>query len=375
MKKKNKNIIIIIALILIIGVVGLLIFLINRNPIVLYEYYINDNKVQIPGKHLVSYDCTNGVEVSYDEKENTYTTNNLKKNSTCKLFFEENIYDYLEDLGYSNDTIKEDNKVTRDSNNNTIYYSSSAKNNIYFNCSDYKDKSTCEEWMIIGTKTFEDKKMVKIIRKNSISVKEKDSSNIINKFSWNNSIGNDLSFDNSSLYDILSTGYYLSINNYNYLDKNNNTRYLDFTNYGLKNDETRKMIIPSEYYVSMNSNINMRAEDYSLNESSGHSLNLAIGIPNISDYVNSFGSTCSGENVANFSKCQGDSYMSTNEGMWLMNVSSLDSSTVYRTLKEKAINPVYPTIEYEVVPVLYIDGNLKIVSGDGSETNPYMIAY
>lgn len=135
------------------------------------------------------------------------------------------------------------------------------------------------------------------------------------------------------------------------------------------------MIIPKDYKVSKDSNINMSAIDFSRNEYTGLSLNLLVGLPNIRDYVLSMGSSCMDKNILNFNECDSNSYININNGMWLMNVSSLDNTTVYRVLKSKAINPVYPTIEYEVVPVLYIDGNLKIVSGDGSETNPYMIAY
>lgn len=373
-KKKYIGLIVIVSLLTLI-LIGLIIHFLNRTPIVLYEYYINDNKVSVPGKHLVSYDCTNGVEISYDEKELTYTTNNLKTDSTCKLFFEENMYDYINILGYSNDSIKDNNKITRDNNGNSYYYGDTAKNNIYFNCSDYRDKNTCEVWKIITTEEDNDNRYIKILKSSNLEVLDKSSNLVLNKFSWNGVKEEGLSFENSSLYNLLGAGYYNSHNNYQYIDKDNNIHYLDFTNYGIKNDETRKMIIPKDYKVSKDSNINKSAIDFSRNEYTGLSLNLLVGLPNIRDYVLSMGSSCMDKNILNFNECDSNSYININNGMWLMNVSSLDNTTVYRVLKSKAINPVYPTIEYEVVPVLYIDGNLKIVSGDGSETNPYMIAY
>ena len=56
-----------------------------------------------------------------------------------------------------------------------------------------------------------------------------------------------------------------------------------------------------------------------------------------------------------------------------MNVSSYDKTTAYRVSNVKTISPVYPTLEYEVYPTLYVDGNLKIVGGDGSSDNPYQL--
>ncbi len=373
-KKKYIGLIVIVSLLTLI-LIGLITRFLNKTPIVLYEYYINDNKVSVPGKNLVSYDCTNGVEISYDEKELTYTTNNLKTDSTCKLFFEANMYDYINILGYSNDSIKDSNKITRDNNGNSYYYGDTAKNNIYFNCSDYRDKNTCEVWKIITTEEDNDNRYIKILKSSNLEVLDKSSNLVLNKFSWNGVKEEGLSFENSSLYNLLGAGYYNSHNNYQYIDKDNNIHYLDFTNYGIKNDETRKMIIPKDYKVSKDSNINKSAIDFSRNEYTGLSLNLLVGLPNIRDYVLSMGSSCTDKNILNFNECDSNSYININNGMWLMNVSSLDNTTVYRVLKSKSINPVYPTIEYEVVPVLYIDGNLKIVSGDGSETNPYMIAY
>ncbi len=371
-KKKYIGLIVIVSLLTLI-LIGLITRFLNKTPIVLYEYYINDNKVSVPGKNLVSYDCTNGVEISYDEKELTYTTNNLKTDSTCKLFFEANMYDYINILGYSNDSIKDSNKITRDNNGNSYYYGDTAKNNIYFNCSDYRDKNTCEVWKIITTEEDNDNRYIKILKSSNLEVLDKSSNLVLNKFSWNGVKEEGLSFENSSLYNLLGAGYYNSHNNYQYIDKDNNIHYLDFTNYGIKNDETRKMIIPKDYKVSKDSN--KSAIDFSRNEYTGLSLNLLVGLPNIRDYVLSMGSSCTDKNILNFNECDSNSYININNGMWLMNVSSLDNTTVYRVLESKAINPVYPTIEYEVIPVLYIDGNLKIVSGDGSETNPYMIAY
>lgn len=100
---------------------------------------------------------------------------------------------------------------------------------------------------------------------------------------------------------------------------------------------------------------------------------LEIGLPTISDYVSSIGKVCEDIKINSFAKCTGKSYINITDSIWTLNVSSYDKTTVYRVSNQKTISPVYPTLEYEVYPTLYIDGNLKIVGGDGSKDRPYQL--
>ena len=377
MKKTNKQKIILISLLIVLGG-ALLIFLLLKRPIVTYEYYINERQTAIPGKNFIGSDCTNGVLVEYDTNNNSYKAKNVKKNSICKLYFEESAYDELNLLAdSSNDDTIEDNKIMKNSVDEALYYGTDAKNYVYFNCDDYTKPSsdTCEVWRIIKTENINhEKPVVKLIRDSKLSVFDKTTNTNLDKFSWHYTKDiNELEFTESSIYDLLNQGYLESDTNYEYADNTANVHYLDFSKSGIKNKATRNMMITTDFRVASESDIDVTAGEWSRNEATGTSMELEIGLPTISDYVSSIGKTCEDIKINSFAKCTKESYINITDSIWTMNVSSYDKTTAYRVSNVKTISPVYPTLEYEVYPTLYVDGNLKIVGGDGSSDNPYQL--
>ena len=376
-KKIKKQKINLTCFIILLGV-ALFLFLILKKPIVTYEYYINEKPTIIPGQNFVGYDCPNDVKVEYDITNNRYKASNVKKNTVCKLYFEDNIYDEINLLAdSSNDDIIEDNKIIKNSFEEALYYGIDAKNYVYFNCDDYTKQSsdTCEVWRIIKTENINhEKPVVKLIRDNKLSVFDKTTNTNLAKFSWHYTKDiNELEFIESDIYDLLNQGYLESDNNYEYVDNTSNIHYLDFSKSGIKNKATKNMLVTTDFRVARESYINATAGQWVRNEATGSSMMLEIGLPTISDYVSSIGKVCEDIKINSFAECTGKSYINITDSIWTLNVSSYDKTTVYRVSNQKTISPVYPTLEYEVYPTLYIDGNLKIVGGDGSKDRPYQL--
>lgn len=382
MKKQNnkRNIIIIGCIAILIVILLIVILLLKSQKSVTYEYYINTNKSDIQGKNLASWNCTNNAKIEYDEASSSYLAKNVTKNSECKLYFEENIYDQINYLASSSfDDVIESNKITKNLSGEALYYSSDANNYVYFNCDDYSNQNsdTCDVWRIIKTENINNETpVVKLIKASKLAVTDKTNNTILDKFSWYYTKDVDideLTFLESGIYGILNQGYLNSESNYEYVDNNTNVHTLDFSNTGIKNKTTRKMISKVNFHVTSDSDFTMKASDWVRNESSGLSTELEIGLPTISDYITSVG-TCDNINVSKFADCTDSSFINISDNMWTMNVAAANKKTVYRVSNYKTISPVYPSLEYEVYPTLFINGDAKIIGGNGSIDTPYLLA-
>lgn len=373
---KNKqnigNIILAIGILIII----IILLVLKLQETVVYEYYINGKTSPIQGINLTGWDCTNDVKIAYDETFKRYKANNERKKATCKLYFEDNIYDEISNLVDSgNDDLILDKKITRNVAKEVTYYGKDAKNYVYFNCDDYTKQSsaTCEVFRILKLENINnDKKSVKLIKDRKLEVFDKTNNTTLDKFSWYYTKDvSELLLTESNIYDLLNTGYLNSDNDYQYIDNKNNIHHLDFSKSGIKNKATRNMIISADYRVNSDFDTSFKARDWIQNEALGTSMTLNIGLPTISDYLSTIGPVCDEIKVSKFADCSGSSYINIDNSMWTMNVSGLDKSKVFRISNNKTVSPVYPSLEYEVYPNLYISGDLKIIAGDGSKDNPY----
>lgn len=97
-----------------------------------------------------------------------------------------------------------------------------------------------------------------------------------------------------------------------------------------------------------------------------------VGLPNASDYVKaSLNDTCSNDVLVS-TNC--NSWLSV-YGSWLINASYTEAESIeayyFQTgnkLERKSV-----TEEESVVPVIYLKSSQKIISGDGSISNPYIL--
>lgn len=372
---KKTRTIIIIAL-LFVAVIGIIIFILTRKPKITYEYYINNTKSNIAGLNITSYECNNGTTLNIDKDNNTYNIENITKNSLCKLYYEDTAGEQLINLTSGLDTLKEKNKTYLDENDILRYYGNDALNYIYFNCDNESDTNTCELWRIVSVSKVSDvtkkhKYNLKIVKDTPLTAKNTTTNQDITEFEWNNNRGFD--FLEASIYKLLNEAYYNASSNYSYTNKNNETLTLDFSKTGLKNDKTRNMITTGTWRLNANTDNKQTISNWYNDTAYGNMANFNIGLINISDYILSLKDDCKDTKINEFSTCSSQSYLSKENGFFVLDSYQEKEGFVYRIAGNNAINAIYPTATYNIYPSLYLNEDVKIVSGDGSLNNPYTI--
>ncbi len=283
---------------------------------------------------------------------------------------------------------------------NIRYYGASPNNYIYFNCSDYSNQtsSTCETWRIIGV--FDGK--VKLIRHASIG-----------QYSWDNknkSTGAETAYGKndwttSRLMKLLNpSDYYINDNNdkdsegnylgyslyYNsasgkcYSGQNNATVDCDFTSTGIKNNTTKNMIVTTKYYLggwSLSSiypnQIYEKERETAVYTGRPTTWTGKIGLMYPSDYgyaVDLSKCQVSLDNYKN-SECTSNNWLFNNNALWLLITWNVYSSDAWYVIQSGSVirgTSVY--IKFNVYPVLHLDAEVKIESGDGSSSNPYKLS-
>ena len=376
MKKQNKNKAMEIGGLVVVAALALIIsFLVLRKPKVTYKYYVNNMESDFPIGTYVNYTCDNDVTLEYDSESREYKTSEIKKDTTCNIYLESPASLYVYALA-NNETTS--NEFLIDNRENARYIGENAKNYVYFNCSDYTNKDTCEVWKIIGSfKDLDDDGnyfySLKIIDSKPLELLDINSSKMITKLAWhhNHEDGSN-NFSNSDIYKLLNEAYYNGSDNINYNGLNKNYTF-DFSNVGLKNDKTRLAIMDGSWHYSQLTDINLNVDAWFNNEYADAYYNGKIGLINASDYTYSFGSACRDLKINKFYNCTSKSWMKNTEGIWTINPQEEMGNTVYRISNDGAVNAVWPTNEYEIYPTLYLNSNVKIIAGDGSSSNPYQL--
>lgn len=372
--KKTRTIIIIALLFVVI--IGIIIFILTRKPKITYEYYINNTKSNIAGLNITNYECNNGTTLNIDKDNNTYTIESLTKNSLCKLYYEDTAGEQLINLTSGLDTLKEKNKTYLDENDILRYYGNDALNYIYFNCDNESDTNTCELWRIVSVSKVSDvtkknKYNLKIVKDAPLTAKNTTTNQDITEFEWNNN--REFDFLEASIYKLLNEAYYNASSNYSYTNKNNETFTLDFSKTGLKNDKTRNMITTGTWRLNANTDNKQTISNWYNDTAYGNMANFNIGLINISDYILSLKDDCKDTKINEFSTCSSKSYLSKENGFFVLDSYQEKEGFVYRIAGNNAINAIYPTATYNIYPSLYLNEDVKIVSGDGSLNNPYRL--
>ena len=324
-----------------------------------------------------------------DIEEKTTYINNLYNNSTKTSVVNNSIT-------YQYDTT---NNLMQDTAGNIRYYGASPNNYIYFNCDSYPS-TNCELWRIIGV--FDGK--IKLMRNSTIG-----------EYSWDTSASAVNSgygvneWSQADLMKLLNPGhesesvggslYYNSRSGTCYDNSNNATTSCDFTSTGIKNDVTRNMIAETTYNtggwdtLDIYSNVMYEKERGTAvisNPSDGITRKttwtgkVALAYPSDYGYATDL-SKCS-QTLSNYSSstdsyaCRSNDWMypiiTSSEEInfgWLLTPNSDGAYSVFITSPSVYITNSYVNAAFMIVPVLYLGSDQDIVSGDGSQSNPYKL--
>ena len=271
-------------------------------------------------------------------------------------------------------------------------------NYIYFNCDSYPS-TNCELWRIIGV--FDGK--IKLIRNETIG-----------DYSWDTSASS-VSFGNgvnewfqADLMKLLNPGhesesvggslYYNSKSGTCYNGYKNATTSCNFTSTGIKNDTTRNMIAETTYNTGgwntsdIYSNVMYEKERGTTvisNPSDGITRTtpwtgkIALAYPSDYGYATDL-SKCSQtlynyDNSTDSYACSSNDWMrpilATTGRVWLLTPRSAAADVAFYVDSTGYVNFNDSVSSANgVAPVLYLGSDQDIVSGDGSQSNPYQLA-
>ena len=293
-------------------------------------------------------------------------------------------------ITYNYDTT---NSLMQDIGGNLRYYGASPNNYIYFNCSDYSNQSssTCETWRIIGV--FDGK--LKLIRGSQIG-----------EYSWDNKNTSTGAEDNygkndwteARLMKLLNPGYesettggslYYNAKSGNcYTGQNNATTTCDFTSTGIKNAETRSMILDNTYSLlgwddsSVYSNQMYEYERSTGSVYTGRPTSwigkIALAYPSDYGYAADLGKCTKTLFYYRDSTCTSNNWMKSmmTSSNWLLTPFSGDPVIVWNIRSTGYVYHYdnYPYVASGVTPVLYLGSELSIKTGTGSSSAPYQIS-
>lgn len=250
-------------------------------------------------------------------------------------------------------------------------------NYIYFNCSDYSNQSssTCEVWRIVGV--FDGK--VKIIR-----------SSIIGNLSWDydkNDDGTSTTFDNNwstaTLQKLLNESYYNGIGTITYYNDNSTSVDLNMSNIGIKNDITRNMIAEVAWNIGSANTTGFVNNIYS--EEITATWIGRLSLLTASEYVYAGDLLCDlspSDYIDIPFTCVDNNWTTTiitnnnsNNG-WLITPTSDNSNDAWNVDSSGHLYSSGSTYNaFGVAPVLYLNSELEIESGDGSSESPYKLKW
>ena len=293
-------------------------------------------------------------------------------------------------ITYNYDTT---NNLMQDVGGNLRYYGASPNNYIYFNCSDYSNQSssTCETWRIIGV--FNGK--LKLIRGSQIGTYSWDNKNT-STGAEDNDGKND--WTDARLMKLLNPGYetettggslyYNSGSGNCYAGQNNATTTCDFTSTGIKNAETRSMILDNTYSLLGWDNSEVYSNQmYEYEKSTGSVYTgrptswigkIALAYPSDYGYAADLGKCTKTLFYYRDSTCTSNNWMKSmmTSGNWLLTPFSGDSGNVWNIRPSGYVYHYdnYPYVASGVAPVLYLNSELAVKAGTGSSSAPYQIS-
>lgn len=225
-----------------------------------------------------------------------------------------------------------------ESNHNNEYRYSGANpdNYVYFNCSDDSEKETCEVWRILGIYNSNNENYMKLIQEQSEMI---------------------MAFNTSEEADFSSS----SINT-----------YLNETFYNNLNATAKKQIRSFYYKLGSSSDLNVSAlEMYGQEITNDEEIKANVGLMSISDY--GFASSMSEEDKLNsVSERNTSNWLYSKKDEWLINKD--ENNNLYALDASGEITAGVATEEKLIRPVVYLNKDIKIIDGDGSSSNPFILS-
>ena len=292
------------------------------------------------------------------------------------------------------------NNLMQDTAGNIRYYGASPNNYVYFNCDSYPS-TNCELWRIIGV--FDGK--IKLMRNSTIGLYSWDTS----ASSVNSGYGVN-EWSQADLMKLLNPGhesesvggslYYSSKSGETcYSGQSNATTSCNFTSTGIKNDTTRNMIAETTWNLGGWNSTNIysnvmyekeRGTTVISNPSDGITRATTwtgkIALPYPSDYGFATDLSKCSQTLFNYNSgtdsyaCRSNDWMYsiiTNSGIndgWLLTPYSGYAYMAFGVDSTGDVNGYGVYTAFMVAPVLYLGSDQDIVSGDGSQSNPYQLA-
>ena len=346
-----------------------------------------------------------------------YSRNEGAAQKIVKLYEQASKTDVVNnDITYQYDT---NHNLMEDVAGNVRYYGENPNNYIYFNCNTYPN-TDCEKWRIVGV--FNGK--IKIIRDGIIgeySYDNKDTttgaSSVSGLNDWNTArIMKLLNPSNYYETDINDNGngqslYWNSENGKCFAGQNNGLVDCNFTNIGIKNEETRNMISETTYslksYQKKYSNVEAPFTDimYGIETSKGIMYNEnmkstwtgKVGLPYASDYGYASDFRLCNKKLSEYAENSDCYYKNwiygifTADENWLINPNATNDHDVLSVFRYH--KPVvhqgkvwyfteYIGIVYEqrtasevkgIAPTLFLNKDIDISAGNGTSDNPYQL--
>lgn len=293
-------------------------------------------------------------------------------------------YNYATNVSLMNDR-KGSSSIGIDSGN-IRYYGADPNNYVYFNCNSYnsQNSSSCEKWRIIGV--FDGK--VKLMRNEQIG-----------KYSWNTKSSN---WSSGTLMAQLNPGYenwtggslyYNSQSGTCYNGADNSKTSCDFTNAGIKTEETRGKIVEitwylggwetSEIYSNQMYDYERGTAVYSGNNKTWTG-KVALPYPSDYGYAVDFNKCSNTLKYYDNSTCTSNNWMKsiiTNSGKntgWFLTPRNDISGSAWFVLSSGCANynsSGFVYFAYGVVPTLFLNSTETIYKdkATGSQNNPYKL--
>ena len=251
---------------------------------------------------------------------------------------------------------------------NYRYIGNDPNNYVYFNCSDDSDINTCEIWRIIGVFNMIDENgnmepKIKIIKNNILDT----------YYAWNSDNINEWSI--SSINDYLNDTYYSSMSS-------SSKTLLDDTNYyfgGIKWIDTNNHWGTTE--VIYNNERGNNVYDQTRTKVWNGKLSLMYPSDNYYTYANGVDNECFLDpyNCSN-GRLNGWIYNSNNklgnqylEITWTLTPNATSENYVFNIGSGGDLDSFNSSNERGIRPVAYLINNVKIESGTGESSSPYLL--
>ena len=134
--------------------------------------------------------------------------------------------------------------------------------------------------------------------------------------------------------------------------------------------------MPKDWSIGSVTNDNNDLADQ-INDEKSTTWNGKVALVTVSEYLrsNSNQSSCGtfSKNNDNYSTCQNSSWMYINDLWWTLSPNAGNSYNVFGVYSNGLVYNYAYNSHRAVRPTVYLSSGVQIVSGDGSQNNPYQI--